>query len=139
LRSVRARYGNSLSSCTRRGRASTRTYVSCVRSSASWLEPHSERANRRKRGRCAAALWGSSVVVGATYLVEARGLRRGGHGSIVAIHTSMCEPMITVRSRGRPKYSAASAVICAVAMNNRLRHGAIVGAAPRRSSILERK
>lgn len=27
------------------------------------------------------------------------------------VYTSMCEPMMTVRSRGRPKYSAASAVM----------------------------
>ena len=35
--------------------------------------------------------------------------------------TSKRQPMITVRSRGRWKYSAASAVICAVARKRRLR------------------
>ena len=38
--------------------------------------------------------------------------------------------MITVRSSGRPKWAAASEVMYDVAMNSRLRHGAIVGASP---------
>ncbi len=33
-----------------------------------------------------------------------------GHGAC-STYTSMCEPMMTVRSRGRLKYSAASAVM----------------------------
>jgi hypothetical protein len=39
-------------------------------------------------------------------------------------------PMHAVRSRGRPKCSAASAVTWDVAMKRYLRHGDIVGAAP---------
>lgn len=54
-------------------------------------------------------------------------------------YTSMREPIITVRSPGRPKCSAASAVIYDVAMNSRLRHGAIVGAVPFFSSIRDKK
>lgn len=59
--------------------------------------------------------------------------------SATGAYTSMCEPMMTVRSRGRPKYSAASAVMYEVAMKSRLRHGAMVAALPRRSSIFDRK
>jgi hypothetical protein len=54
-------------------------------------------------------------------------------------YTSMREPMITVRSRGKPKCSTASAVICDVAMNRYLRHRGISGAAPTTSSMLDRK
>ncbi len=54
-------------------------------------------------------------------------------------HTSIREPTVTVRSPGRPKYSAASAVMYDVAMNRCLRHGAIVGAEPFFSSIFDRK
>ena len=54
-------------------------------------------------------------------------------------YTSMREPMITVRSRGKPKCSTASAVIWDVAMNRYLRHRGISGAAPTTSSMLDRK
>lgn len=54
-------------------------------------------------------------------------------------YTSIREPMITVRSRGRPKCSAASAVIWDVAMNRYLRHADIVGAVPTTSSMFDKK
>jgi hypothetical protein len=54
-------------------------------------------------------------------------------------YTSTCEPMITVLSRGSPKYSAASAVIRDVARKSCFRQRAIVGSSPRRSSIFDRK
>ncbi|PKW11519.1 hypothetical protein SAMN05428944_1259 [Streptomyces sp. 1222.5] len=43
----------------------------------------------------------------------ARLLAPARRGAVTGPHryTSMCEPMMTVRSRGRPKYSAASAVM----------------------------
>jgi hypothetical protein len=53
--------------------------------------------------------------------------------------SSMREPMMTVRSRGRRKYSAASAVIREVAMNRRLRQRLMPGVMPRRSSMVDRK
>ena len=52
---------------------------------------------------------------------------------------SMRDPMTTVRSCGRWKKSAASAVRYEVAMNNRLRHGAMVGSGPASSSSFDRK
>ena len=53
---------------------------------------------------------------------------------------STWEPTITVRLRGRLNDSAASAVIAEVARKRRLRHSAaMVGAAPRRSSIVDTK
>jgi hypothetical protein len=48
------------------------------------------------------------------------------------LYTSTWEPPIGVRSPGLLKYSAASAVMAAVARNRRLRHRAVVGAVPRR-------
>jgi hypothetical protein len=47
--------------------------------------------------------------------------------------------MITVRSRGRWKYSAASDVIFAVARKRRLRQRLIPGVSPFTRSIVERK
>ncbi|MET3983037.1 hypothetical protein ABIC27_000892 [Streptomyces sp. PvR034] len=55
----------------------------------------------------------------APVLEHARARSDAGHdkhaGALTAtvpkVYTSMCEPMMTVRSRGRPKYSAASAVM----------------------------
>ena len=47
--------------------------------------------------------------------------------------------MITVLSRGSWKYSAASAVICEVARNSRLRQRLRPGASPRLRSIVDRK
>ena len=46
--------------------------------------------------------------------------------------------MISVRSRGRWKCSAASAVMVEVAMNSFLRQRAMLGAEPARSSIVDR-
>jgi len=54
-------------------------------------------------------------------------------------HSSMRAPMMTVRSRGRLKYSAASAVSRVVAMNSRLRHRLRPGVFPLRISMVERK
>ena len=54
-------------------------------------------------------------------------------------HTSHCDPMSTVRSRGRTKYSTGSVASRAVARNRRLRHLLRPGAGVARSSILERK
>ena len=51
----------------------------------------------------------------------------------------MRAPMMTVWSRGSPKYPAASAVMCEIAMNNLLRHAAIVGSEPAIKSTLDRK
>jgi hypothetical protein len=51
----------------------------------------------------------------------------------------MREPMMTVRSRGSLKYSAASAVSRAVAVNRRLRQLLIPGVFPRRTSMVDRK
>ncbi|WP_276108453.1 hypothetical protein [Streptomyces tropicalis] len=48
-------------------------------------------------------------------------------------------PMTTVRLRGRPQHSAASAVMEEVAMNNPLRQGAVAGDVPRHSSIPTRR
>jgi hypothetical protein len=53
--------------------------------------------------------------------------------------SSMREPMMTVRSRGRWKYSAASEVIREVATNRRLRQRLMPGVVPRRSSMVDRK
>ena len=53
--------------------------------------------------------------------------------------SSMREPMMTVLSRGSLKYSAASAVSRAVAMNRRLRHRLMPGAVPMRTSMVDRK
>src|ERR1700722_1264155 len=51
----------------------------------------------------------------------------------------MREPMMTVRSRGSWKYSAASAVICDVAMNRRLRQRLRPGVSPGTSSMRDTK
>ena len=53
--------------------------------------------------------------------------------------SSMRAPMMTVRSRGRRKYSAASAVSRAVARNRRLRQRAMPGWVPGRRSMVDRK
>ena len=53
--------------------------------------------------------------------------------------SSIREPMITVRSIGRLKYSAASAVRWEVARNRLLRQRLRPGASPRWRSIVERK
>ena len=53
--------------------------------------------------------------------------------------SSMRDPMITVRSRGRWKYSAASAVIRAVARKSCFRQRLIPGASPRCRSMVERR
>jgi hypothetical protein len=47
--------------------------------------------------------------------------------------------MMTVRSRGSWKYSAASAVSRVVAMNSRLRQRLMPGVSPRRTSIVDKK
>lgn len=54
-------------------------------------------------------------------------------------HSSMREPMMTVASRGRRKYSAASAVSLAVATKSCLRQRLMPGAFPRRISMVDRK
>ena len=66
-----------------------------------------------------------------TYSLTARRIGR--------CYTVMREPMMTVRSRGRPKYSAASAVMREVATKRRLRHAAHPGCVADASSIVERK
>ena len=62
-----------------------------------------------------------------------------GVGAGPGTYTSIREPMMTVRSRGRPKYSAASAVMREVATKRRLRQRVMPGASPAFSSIVERK
>jgi hypothetical protein len=53
--------------------------------------------------------------------------------------SSIREPMMTVRSRGSRKYSAASAVSREVATKSRLRQRLMPGVFPRRSSMVDRK
>ena len=59
--------------------------------------------------------------------------------SSVTIWLDLREPMMTVRSRGSRKYSAASAVIRDVAMNRRLRQRLMPGAWPWTSSMRDTK
>jgi hypothetical protein len=54
-------------------------------------------------------------------------------------YSSMREPMMTVLARGSLKYSAASAVSRAVAMNRRLRQRLMPGEFPMRTSMVDRK
>ena len=54
-------------------------------------------------------------------------------------HSSMRAPITSVRSRGSPKYSAASVVNCAVARNRRLRHRLRPGLCPGYRSTVDRK
>jgi hypothetical protein len=54
-------------------------------------------------------------------------------------YTSICAPMMTVRSRGRANCSAPSAAMEEVAVKRRLGQGTIVGAFPRESSIFDKK
>ena len=58
---------------------------------------------------------------------------------VAPAYSSIREPMITVLSLGSWKYSAASAVSRAVAMNSRLRHAVIPGVLPLRISMVDRK
>ena len=62
-RSTRSRYARSWSRCTKRGRRSTRSKVSCTRSSASSRDPHSAYAARSSRARWRAKRAGSRGTV----------------------------------------------------------------------------
>ncbi|OOK76560.1 hypothetical protein BZL30_4029 [Mycobacterium kansasii] len=58
---------------------------------------------------------------------------------VIRYQISIREPMITVRSSGRLKYAAASAVMYDVAMNRRLRQDDMVASAPAVNSIFDKK